>query len=94
METELLIRYVAIGVAILLLGSTVNYGAIWSRVKSSFSRLAIKRNNVTVPETSKESDFLEIVELWHRLRLSCNEYGLKEATEKLDEVFPLLNVEE
>ena len=94
METELLIRYIAVGVAVLLLGSTVNYGAIWSKIKSYFSWVAIKKNNVKIPENTKESDFLEIVELWHRLRLSCDEYGLKEATAKLDEVFPILNVEE
>lgn len=94
METELLIRYIAVGIAVLLLASTVNYAFIWEKIKSSLSWFAIKRNNVTIPVNTKESDFLEIVELWHRLRLSCDEYGLKEATAKLDEVFPLLNVEE
>ena len=43
METELLIRYIVVGVAVLLLGSTVNYGAIWSKIKSYFSWVAIKK---------------------------------------------------
>ena len=45
-------------------------------------------------EISESVSFLTIVESWHVLRSQCEEYGLKEAVEKVDEVFPLLNTEE
>jgi hypothetical protein len=34
---------------------------------------------------------LEIVSLWYQLKNKCDEYHLTVASEKLDEVFPLLN---
>lgn len=40
---------------------------------------------------NKEEGFLEIVSLWYQLKNKCDEYHLTVASEKLDEVFPLLN---
>jgi acid phosphatase class B len=40
---------------------------------------------------SKQQDFLEIVGLWYELKDRCDRFDLKVASEKLDEVFPLLN---
>jgi len=45
----------------------------------------------TNKETSKQKDFLEIVSLWYQLKESCDKFNLDIASEKLDEVFPLLN---
>lgn len=39
----------------------------------------------------KEKDFLQIVSLWYKLKEQCDQFNLKVASEKLDEVFPLLN---
>lgn len=45
-----------------------------------------------VPEpVCEEVTFLQIVDSWHTLRSQCEAYGLTEAVEKIDEVFPLLN---
>ena len=40
---------------------------------------------------NKEEGFLEIVSLWYQLKNKCDEHELTVASEKLDEVFPLLN---
>lgn len=47
--------------------------------------------NANTNKTSKQKDFLEIVSLWYQLKESCDKFKLDIASEKLDEVFPLLN---
>ena len=91
MEVETLLRVVAVAVAGALLLSTVNYSGAWEKIKKFFAR---KPRNVIEIEVEDTVSFLEIVESWHVLRSQCEEYGLKEAVEKIDEVFPLLNTEE
>ena len=44
-----------------------------------------------VVTNDKQKDFLEIVGLWYQLKSRCDQFNLKIASEKLDEVFPLLN---
>ena len=91
MEVETLLRVVAVAVAGALLLSTVNYSGAWEKIKKFFARKPKKEVEI---EISESVSFLEIVESWHVLRSQCEEYGLKEAVEKVDEVFPLLNTEE
>lgn len=45
----------------------------------------------TIETVKKEEGFLEIVSLWYQLKSKCDQYDLKIASDKLDEVFPLLN---
>lgn len=45
----------------------------------------------TKKESNKQNDFLEIVGLWYQLKNKCDECNLAVASDKLDEVFPLLN---
>jgi hypothetical protein len=42
-------------------------------------------------ENDSATGFLEIVSLWYQLKSKCDHYNLSSASEKLDEVFPLLN---
>lgn len=42
-------------------------------------------------EVSNEEGFLEIVSLWYQLKNRCDQHNLTVASDKLDEVFPLLN---
>jgi hypothetical protein len=51
----------------------------------------IKPLAVSKDSTSKEADFLHIISLWYQLKEQCDRCKLKIASEKLDEVFPLLN---
>lgn len=46
-----------------------------------------KKNN----DSNQQNDFLELIELWYKLKYKCNECKLDIASDKLDEVFPLLN---
>jgi len=92
MDIDIIIRVAAVGLAASLLLSTVDFASLLSKVKSLF-KWPFKKRAVVVVEPNAETQFLHIVDLWHKLKTSCDEQGLKEATEKLDEVFPLLNSE-
>lgn len=89
METEMVLRFAAIVIAGLILLSGFDYGAIVTYVKSFVKQ----KSPTVVVNTQKDTSFLEIVETWHNLRNQCEAYGLKEAINKIDEVFPLLNTE-
>lgn len=94
MDIDTLIRVAAVALAAVLLISTVDFSYLFSKVKSVIKWPFVKVSKVVVPTQPEKVTFLEIVDLWHQLKESCDEYGLKEASNKLDEVFPLLNVEE
>jgi len=55
------------------------------------SKLFFRKRDVVVVTNDKQKDFLDIVGLWYQLKHSCDQFNLKVASEKLDEVFPLLN---
>lgn len=88
METETLLRFLAVIMAGGLLLSSIDYSPVLTYIKGLFKRTPVDNNK------EEEVDFLEIVGLWHKLKDKCEVYGLDQAVEKLDEVFPLLNVEE
>jgi hypothetical protein len=94
MDIDTLIRVAAVALAAALLFSTVNFSYWFDKVKSFFKWPFKKTTRIVVPSEPESVTFLEIVDLWHQLKESCDQYGLKEASGKLDEVFPLLNVEE
>jgi hypothetical protein len=87
METETLLRILAIIVAAIVVSTSLDFSWAITKIKALFKR---KES----PEQKREVSFLEIVESWHVLRNQCENYGLEEAVNKIDEVFPLLNVEE
>ena len=55
------------------------------------SSLLTKKTTPKQSGESKETDFLHIVSLWYQLKEQCDKCNLKVASDKLDEVFPLLN---
>lgn len=86
MEPEFLLRLLAVLVGVSILVFTlVDFNWIVDKLLS-------RESNVVVPH-NKQNDklFLHIVDLWYKLKESCESYGLHNASEKLDEVFPLLN---
>jgi hypothetical protein len=70
-------------VAMFILAS--NFVDIQYLISRLFSRSKVKL------VANKEEGFLEIVSLWYQLKNKCDEHELIVASEKLDEVFPLLN---
>jgi hypothetical protein len=82
--------YASIGLGCLLLLS--NYIDVSYIISKLFFR-DTDNNKPSYPEvkTDKEQDFLKIVSLWFQLKEQCDAFKLTIASEKLDEVFPLLN---
>lgn len=96
METEMLLRIGAISIAITLL--FVNFDVL-SSVKNFFKFLQTsvtpKATTITtVVPAKQEVSFLDVVDSWHTLKNQCKALQLDLAIDKLDEVFPLLNMEE
>lgn len=87
METEMVLRVLAIIIAAGLFASNFNYTPTLTWIKSLFKKTPVTPNK-------NEVDFLDVVQSWHTLKNQCKVLELNEATEKLDEVFPLLNTEE
>lgn len=88
MDNEFIIRILAVIVAVILLLSNVNLGSMFTSAKNWIFK---KKAPVVL---KKEVSFIEIIQSWHVLKEQCETYGLNEAVKKIDEVFPLLNVEE
>ena len=56
------------------------------------STLFSKKNKTEiVTPNNKEEVFLHIISLWYQLKEQCDACNLTIASDKLDEVFPLLN---
>jgi len=91
MEIEVMIRIAAISLAAALLLSNVNYSAALTWMLSNLSLYKFRKKTT---KTEVKVNFLDVVESWHVLKYQCKTLDLKEAADKLDEVFPLLNVEE
>lgn len=88
MDTEVLLRLIAIAVAATLLFVNFDIKPYVTYVKNLFKRKPS-------PEVQAQAaSFIEVVETWHTLRNQCESLELKSAVEKIDEVFPLLNTEE
>lgn len=56
------------------------------------SKLFAKKNKVVQSTASSQEEvFLHIISLWYQLKEQCDACNLTVASDKLDEVFPLLN---
>lgn len=89
MEPEMLLKIFAIllGLGILLI-NFVDFNWVLDKLLTKKDSTPIVE---TIEETKDDKLFLHIVDLWYKLKDSCESYGLHNAAEKLDEVFPLLN---
>lgn len=57
--------------------------------QSLVSNLVFRSKNKKIH--NQQNNFLEIISLWYQLKNKCDEGKLIVASNKLDEVFPLLN---
>jgi len=92
MEPELMLRLAAIIVAAALLFTNFDISSRIDYIKSLFKR--DPKPSPIPPETDYSVSFLEMVDLWYSLKYKCELHELHQAADKLDEVFPLLNVED
>lgn len=73
--------------ALILLSNYIDFGYL-------ISKLFFRSNNpkpTILNSKNKETEFLHLVSLWYQLKEKCDEFKLTTASDKLDEVFPLLN---
>lgn len=86
MDLEMILKGVALVVAIGLLLSSIDFSYL-------LAKLTIKKKSVNVPNIPlpNGTEFIKTLELWYALKTSCDKNGLSAASEKMDEVFPLLN---
>jgi len=77
--------YGSIGLGVLiLLSNMIDFSYLISKTFFGTNKTSKKISN-------KEEEFLHIVGLWYQLKEKCDAFELKTASDKLDEVFPLLN---
>lgn len=92
--TEIYVKIGAILVGLLvILSGVINIPSLVSKLILRKKKV-IEVNNTPLAvhdETDKQKEFLDIVSLWYQLKHKCDEFNLHVASEKLDEVFPLLN---
>ena len=88
-DMELILKGVALLVAIGLLLSSIDFSYILAKV--SVKNDTVKVNNRVVVKVNEDSKFLKTLELWYLLKKQCDDAGLTEASKKMDDVFPLLN---
>lgn len=82
---ELILKGIALIVAIGLLLSSVDFSYL-------LAKLSIKSDGSSDEEIITSTDsFLKTLELWYLLKKRCDDSKLVLASEKMDEVFPLLN---
>ncbi|NDD83585.1 hypothetical protein EBZ38_04785 [bacterium] len=87
MSIETIIKILALSIgSLILLSNFIRFDNILARL---ISTTVVKKP--VVNDSKEDEKFLHIINLWYQLRDNCHAYGLQLATEKLDEVFLLLN---
>lgn len=87
MQNYIVYGLITVGVLFILLN--------FVKPKYVISSLFKKIKTDTIPPASVgEENFLHIISLWYQLKECCDKCNLKVASDKLDEVFPLLNLNE
>jgi hypothetical protein len=89
MSIDIVLRILAIVTGLFLVASFY-----WVDFNYLLAKMLLKKKPVV--EKAKEAvdngdQFLNIIDLWYKLRAECVDAKLDSATKKLDEVFPLLN---
>lgn len=87
MDFELLLRIAAVLVGVVILSTSfVDYNYLIAKLL-----LGKQKKKEETVDHSVHDEFLQIIDLWYKLRSKCVDYKLDAAISKLDEVFPLLN---
>lgn len=89
-DLEFILKGVALVVAIGLLLTNVDFSYLLAKLTVKSDKVVVPNNKVIV-KVDEDSQFLKTLELWYLLKKQCDDANLKEASAKMDEVFPLLN---
>jgi len=90
-DLELILKGVALVVAVGLLISSVDFSYLLAKIAVKNEVKVDDKKVVVVPAKDDGPTFLKTLELWYMLKKQCVDSNLQAASEKLDEVFPLLN---
>lgn len=88
LNIELILKGVALIVAIGLLLSSIDFSYLLTKLFVKESKPVVNNDKLTANDGDK---FLATMELWFLLKKKCDESSLTAAAKKMDEVFPLLN---
>ena len=89
-DLEFILKGVALVVAVGLLVSSIDFSYLLAKIAV---KKEVKVDDKIIVVTPKDDgpSFLKTLELWYLLKKQCADNDLQAASEKLDEVFPLLN---
>lgn len=83
-------QIIIIGVAALLILSSVDLSSFFKNIKNSLPKTNPSPKPTVVPVADHKDDLVEVVKKWDDLKETCESLGLKEAVDKLNEIFPVL----
>lgn len=90
-DLEFVLKGVAVVVAVGLLLSSVDFSYLLAKLTVKDDTKVITPTNKVVVQVNEDSQFLRTLELWYLLKKQCDEAKLSAASQKMDDVFPLLN---
>lgn len=90
-DLEFVLKGVAVVVAVGLLLSSVDFSYLLAKLTVKDDTKVVTPTNKVVVQVNEDSQFLRTLELWYLLKKQCDEAKLTAASQKMDDVFPLLN---
>ena len=88
-------QLIILGIGAVIILTSVDFTSLFNSVKNSIPEVPkpvpVPTPRPSVPVVVEEKDDLvEVVKKWDDLKDTCEELGLNEAVEKLNEIFPML----
>lgn len=83
-------QIIIIGVAALLILTSVDFSSLFNTIKGSLPKSNPSPKTVVTPVSDGKDDLVEVVKKWDDLKETCESLGLKDAVDKLNEIFPVL----
>lgn len=90
-DLEFVVKGVAVVVAVGLLLTSIDFSYLLAKLTVKDDNKVITPTNKVVVQVNEDSQFLRTLELWYLLKKQCDEAKLTAASQKMDDVFPLLN---
>ena len=88
-------QLIILGIGVVIVLTSVDFTSLFNSIKNSIPEVP-KPAPVPTPRPSvpvvveEKDDLVEVVKKWDDLKDTCEELGLNEAVEKLNEIFPML----
>jgi len=88
-------QLIILGIGVVIVLTSVDFTSLFNSIKNSIPEVP-KPAPVPTPKPSvpvvveEKDDLVEVVKKWDDLKDTCEELGLNEAVEKLNEIFPML----